>query len=101
MKYKVTGDRLLVKRQAIVEEEGGLLVPEKVKKRPHSGQVLAVGKEVTEVAIGQTVYFSEYAGHFLDVNADFTETDLLVMREHEVLAIELADENEGQESDIA
>ena len=101
MKYKVTGDRLLVKRQSVEQDEGGLLIPEKVKKRPHSGEILAIGKDVTEVAIGQTVFFSEYAGHFLDLNNDFTETDLLVMREHEVLAIELGDEDGDEDSDLS
>lgn len=93
MKYKVTGDRILVQRHSVQEEEGGLLLPEKVKKRPHSGKVLTIGQEVTSIAVGDVVYFSEYAGHFLDIKNDFEESDLLVMREDEVLAIEVPDED--------
>lgn len=92
-KYRVIGERILVQRFPAMEDDGGLLIPEKVKKRPYKGTVLAVGDEVTKISVGEVVNFSEYAGNFLE-KSDFEESDLIVMRQDEVLAVE--DEEEGE-----
>jgi co-chaperonin GroES (HSP10) len=87
MKYRVLGESILVKRDPSAEE-GDVLMPHNVKKKPKSGVVLSVGKKVEEVVVGERVWFNEYAGYFLEENEDLEESDLIVMREDEVLAVE-------------
>lgn len=90
-KYKVLGERILVQRDPPAEE-GHLLMPHNVQKKPKSGTILEVGKKVEEVEVGNRVWFSEYAGYFLEENEDLEESDLIVMREDEILAVELCEE---------
>lgn len=87
MGFRVIYDRVLVKRDSKVETSH-LMIPDKVKKAPRTGVILSVGDEVKYVAVGDHVVFSEYAGHFLEPSQDLIESDLIVMREDEILAIE-------------
>jgi co-chaperonin GroES (HSP10) len=90
MNFRVIGERILVKRDAINDEPtGGLILPDKVVSPPRSGVVITVGEEVTHVKEGERIFFSEYAGNFLKTNNDLEESELIVMREDEVLAIEV------------
>lgn len=86
-KFKVIYDRVLIKRDGKVETSH-LMIPDNVKKSPRTGVVISTGEEVKYIEVGNRVVFSEYAGHFLDATQDLTESDLIVMREDEVLAIE-------------
>ena len=88
MVYRVLGDKVLVRRDAEDNNEGGLLLPSEVKKAPRVGEVVSVGEEVTRVTPGERVVFHEYAGHFLKVDQNLDESDLIVMREDEILAVE-------------
>jgi len=95
VKFKVIYDRVLVKRDS-AKETSHLMIPEKVKKPPRTGLVLEVGEEVKYVVRGDHVVFSEYAGHFLEHSQDLAESDLIVMREDEVLAVEDVKNDEEQ-----
>jgi len=91
MKYKVLGERVLVRRDA-PEEDGHILMPHNVKKKPKTGIILSVGPKVTEeVKVGNRVVFNEFAGYFLETSQDFEESDLIVMRQDEILAVEAPD----------
>jgi len=90
MDYRVLGDKVLVRRDPEYQQEGGLLLPSDVKKAPRVGEILSIGEEVTRVKLGERVVFHEYAGHFLKADQDLDETDLIVMREDEILAVENA-----------
>jgi len=87
MKFKVIYDRVLVKRDANMETSH-LMIPDKVKKAPRTGIVLSCGDNVKFIKVNDRVVFSEYAGQFLEASQDLTESDLIVMREDEVLAVE-------------
>ena len=88
MDYRVLGDKVLVRRDPESIREGSLLLPSEVIKAPRVGEVISVGEEVARVKLGERVVFHEYAGHFLKVDQDLDETDLIVMREDEILAVE-------------
>jgi co-chaperonin GroES (HSP10) len=88
MSYRVIFDKILVKRDPKTENPNALLIPDEVKKEPSSGEILAVGNEVKYVSGGERIYFSPYAGFFLETTQDLQESDLIVMREDEILAIE-------------
>ena len=88
MDYRVLGDKVLVRRDSENSREGSLLLPSEVVKAPRVGEVISVGEEVARVKLGERVVFHEYAGHFLKVDQNLDETDLIVMREDEILAVE-------------
>lgn len=93
MNVRTIGDKILVQRDPKEEPQAGhLLLPDEVKKPPRTGTVLAVGDEVTCIVVGEKVFFHEYAGHFLKESQDLEESDLIVMREDEILAIENEEE---------
>jgi co-chaperonin GroES (HSP10) len=93
IKYQVLGERVLVQRDKN-EEKSHVLMPHNVKKKPKTGTVLGVGDKVEYVQTGDRVVFNEFAGYFLDTNLDFEESDLIVMREDEILAIEVVPNSE-------
>lgn len=88
MKYRVLGERVLIQRDP-PEEDGHILMPHNVKKKPKTGIVLSVGPNIKEVKVGDRVAFNEYAGYFLETSQDFEESDLIVMRQDEILAVEV------------
>ena len=88
MEYRVLGDKVLVRRDPERSQEGGLLLPSDVIKAPRVGEVLSTGEEVIRIVVGDRVVFHEYAGHFLKADQNLVETDLIVMREDEILAVE-------------
>jgi len=87
-KYKVLGERVLVQRDTNTETSH-VLMPHNVKKKPKTGVILGIGSKVEFVEVGQRVVFNEYAGYALDVTQDLEESTMIVMREDEILAIEL------------
>jgi len=93
-KYKVLFDKILVLRDPKVETmSGGIVLTDDLAKPPRTGEVLEIGDKVGYVSIGDRVVFSEYAGYFLDVSQDLAESDFIVMREDEILAIEIEEED--------
>ena len=64
MNFQPLGKRVLVKR---VEEAtttmSGIIIPDNAKEKPSRGEVVAVSKDVTELAHGNQVLFGKYAGN--------------------------------------
>ncbi|NCO02231.1 MAG: co-chaperone GroES [Epsilonproteobacteria bacterium] len=71
MNFQPLGKRVLVKR---VEEANttisGIIIPDNAKEKPSRGEVVAVSKEVTELACGNQVLFGKYAGNEVALGAD-------------------------------
>jgi len=87
------GNRILVKRAKAPASRGGILLPESSQEKPKQGEVLAVGPgkvddkghlHTMEVAKGQIVLFSSYAGTEVDVND--ADNEYLILSEDDVLA---------------
>lgn len=90
--YQVLGERVLVKKEAAKKDASALLVPDEAKKSGQlclKGQVLAIGTKVEHVKLGDIVFFSNYAGQFLQLEDSFDEPDLVVLREDEILAVQI------------
>ncbi|MDP6113401.1 MAG: co-chaperone GroES [Planctomycetota bacterium] len=92
-KIKPLGDRILVQRvEAEEKTAGGIVLPDAAKEKPKEGEVIALGAgrvldngETVEfqVAKGDRVIFSSYAGTEVKLNGD----EFLIMREEDVLGI--------------
>jgi chaperonin GroES len=71
MNFQPLGKRVLVKR---VEEANttisGIIIPDNAKEKPSRGEVVAVSKEVTELACGNQVLFGKYAGNEVAIGAE-------------------------------
>lgn len=63
MNFQPLGERVLVKR---VEEanttSSGIIIPDNAQEKPSKGKVMAVSKEVSELACGDVVVFGKYSG---------------------------------------
>ncbi len=73
---------------------GGLFIPGTVSERPQKGEVLASGRgrrnkkgqvRPLDVKVGDTVLFPKFAGTTIEVSGE----ELLILREDEVLGIEV------------
>lgn len=69
MNFQPLGKRVLIER---VEEAqttaSGIYIPDSAKEKPSQGKVLAVSKEVSEVAVNDTVVFGKYSGNELSLD---------------------------------
>ncbi|MCF6310730.1 MAG: co-chaperone GroES [Sulfurimonas sp.] len=71
MNFQPLGKRVLVKR---VEETNttasGIIIPDSATEKPSQGEVVAVSKDVSEVACGNVVLFGKYTGNEVSLGAD-------------------------------
>jgi chaperonin GroES len=90
---KPLGSGVLV--QPLQEEEvkeGGIIIPDTAKEKPHKGTVVALGTGKTDengkridfnVKIGDKVLISKYGGTEIEIDAE----NYLIMREEDILGI--------------
>ena len=92
MNVKPLGDRVVIKNVEMEETtKSGIVLPGAAKEKPQMAEVLAVGpggvvdgKEVKmQVAVGQKVIYSKYAG--TEVKLDGKE--MIIVRQSDILAI--------------
>jgi chaperonin GroES len=95
MKLIPLQDRVIVKRMraAETELESGIVLPGTATERADQGEVLAVGPGKRDasgdfvqpaVRVGDRVLFAKYSGQLVRLD---DSTELLVMREEDVLAV--------------
>ena len=93
MKIRPLHDRVIVKRW---EEErtsaGGIVIPDSAAEKPVKGEVVAVGNgkvlengetRKLDLKVGDKILFGKYSGTEVKVDG----TDLLVMREDDIMAV--------------
>ena len=93
MNVRPLADRVLIKPMEEKEtKKGSIIIPDTAKEKPQEGEIVAVGTgRVTddgkniplEVKNGDKVLYGKYSG--TEVTVD--ETELLIMRESDILAI--------------
>jgi chaperonin GroES len=81
-------DRVLIEPlPAETKTTSGIIIPDTAKEKQQKGTVVAVGKgtkdEPMTVTVGDTVLFGKFSGTELN----YDNTDYLIMRENEILAI--------------
>ena len=84
MNFKPLGDRLLIQR---VEEANttasGIIIPDNAKEKPSKGKVIAIGSEVEDINVDDTVVFGKYSGN--EINIDGTE--YLIMESSDIFGL--------------
>jgi chaperonin GroES len=84
MTLQPLADRIVAKPlEAEAKTSSGFYVPDGAKEKPQMAQVVAIGKDVGEIKVGDTIVYSQYKPD--TVKADGAE--LLIMKEEDVLAV--------------
>lgn len=93
VKIRPLGAKVLVKRvEAEEKTAGGIVLPDAAKEKPKRGVIQAVGdgklldsgeRGKMQVAKGDEVLFSSYAGTEIKVNGE----ELIIMDESDILAV--------------
>lgn len=84
MKLQPLADRLVATPLEAQEKTStGFYVPDSAKEKPQVGEVIAVGKDVKEIKVGDQVVYSQYKPDTIKVDGK----DTLIMKEEDVLAI--------------
>jgi chaperonin GroES len=77
-------DRIVaVKEEPQTKTASGLYLPEAAKEKPSEAKVVAVGKEVKEVSVGDKIIFKEYSHTTVKIDSK----EYLIVNEEDVLAI--------------
>lgn len=61
---------------------GGMLLPEQAKEKPQTAEVLAVGKDVEEVEVGDKILFDQYGVKKYKRGV----REIIVIKEEDILA---------------
>lgn len=92
MNIKPLGDRVVIKKlEAEEKTKSGIVLPTQAKEQPQMAEVVAVGpggmvdgKEVKmEVAVGEKVIFSKYAG----TEVKYDGIEYTILKQSDILAI--------------
>jgi chaperonin GroES len=84
MKLQPLADRIVARSlEAEAKSAAGLYLPESAKEKPQVGEVLAVGKDVKEVKVGDQILYSKYGPNEVKVDGQ----ELLLLKEEDVLAV--------------
>ncbi len=84
MKFKPLKDRVFVKYTEEGERTaGGIYIPDSAKEKPQKGIVEAVGSEVKEIKVGNTILFDKYSGSKVTMD----NNEYLIIKEEDILGI--------------
>ncbi len=80
---KPLADRIVaVKEEPQTKTASGLYLPEAAKEKPAIAKVVATGKEVKEIKVGDRIIHKEYSATTVKVDRD----EYLIVSEEDVLA---------------
>lgn len=92
MNIQPLADRLVIEQvQAEEVSKSGIILPDSAKEKPSEGKVLAVGKDVKEVKVGDVVLYAKYGP--TEVKVDGKE--LMLTKEEDILAIVTSGSKKG------
>ncbi len=84
MKLQPLADRIVARSlEAEAKSAAGILLPESAKEKPQAGEVLAVGKDVKEVKVGDQILYAKYGPTEVKVDGQ----ELVLIKEEDVLAV--------------
>ncbi|NJD55816.1 MAG: co-chaperone GroES [Nitrospirae bacterium] len=84
MKFRPLKDRVFVSYSEEGEKTaGGIYIPDSAKEKPQKGTVEAIGSEVKDVKVGNTILFDKYSGSKVNMDG----TDYLIVKEEDILGI--------------
>ncbi len=78
MAFKPLGKRVLVRRTEVEEKTAsGIILVDSAKEKPNTAVVEAVGSEVSELKVGDTIVFEQFRGTELSLEGvDYLVLDI-------------------------
>jgi len=84
MNFQPLGMRVLIERvEEATTTASGIIIPDNAKEKPSQGIVKAVGSDVEEVSVDDTVVFGKYSGNELTLDG----TTYIVLELDDILGI--------------
>ncbi len=84
VKFKPLKERVFVSYSEELEKTaGGLYIPDAAKEKPQRGKIEAIGSEVKNVKVGDTVLFDKYSGSKITIDSQ----EYLILKEEDILGI--------------
>lgn len=84
IKIKPIGNRVaILQKEAEQVTASGLIIPTDAQEKPQQGEIIAIGSKVEDIAVGDTVIYSKYAGTSLTISG----AEYLVLSEEDVFAV--------------
>jgi chaperonin GroES len=84
MALKPLADRIVAKPvEADSKTPGGILLPDQAKEKTQVAEVLAVGKDVKEIKVGDKIVHTEYGPNRYRQGSE----ELIIVKEEDVLAV--------------
>ena len=84
MNFKPLGERVLVKRTEVENKTAsGIYIPDNAKEKPSTANVVALGSDVKNVELNDTVVFGKYSGTELTLEG----VDYLILEIKDILGV--------------
>lgn len=69
MNFQPLGNRTLVERmEESITTASGIIIPDNAKEKPSQGKVIAIGKDVDDIAVDDIVVFGKYSGNEISID---------------------------------
>lgn len=84
MNFKPLGKRVLVQRTEVESKTAsGIILVDSAKEKPNTAEVKAIGGEITEIKVGDTIVFEQFRG------TEFTleGVDYLVLEQDNIIGV--------------
>ena len=80
---KPLGDRVVAVREEVKSQTAsGLYLPDNAKEKPVLAKIVAVGKDVKQVKVGEKILYKEYSTTEIKIDG----TEYLLVKEEDILA---------------
>ena len=84
MNFKPLGKRVLVQRTEVEDKTAsGIILVDSAKEKPNTAKVEAIGSEVTELKVGDTIVFEQFRGTELTLEG----VDYLVLEVENIIGV--------------
>lgn len=84
MNFRPLGKRVLVQRTEVEEKTAsGIILVDSAKEKPNTAEVKAIGGEVTEINIGDTIVFEQFRGTEFTLDG----VDYLVLEQENIIGV--------------
>lgn len=77
----------LIRCKSCEGKGASIVVPETSQRRPTTGTIVSIGESVRELSVGQTVLYSSFAGHTIDLDRAGRKVVLRILHEPEILCL--------------
>ena len=83
MNFKPLNDYVAIKPILAEKTQGGIIIPDSAQEKPTKGEIVAIGKNVKDLALKDTVLYKEWGGNKFKLDGE----EYILMKEEEIFGI--------------